>query len=89
MLVNFLWYTNSGDTLRIFSNPKPNQTDYITEGHFLVHFFGFLNKVPVIELLVLMIVIVGAIYYFAVQRNKPFVPVAPPEEEVLPEGAGA
>jgi amino acid transporter len=32
MLVNFLWYTNSGDTLRIFSNPKPNQTDYITEG---------------------------------------------------------
>jgi hypothetical protein len=25
-------------------------------------------------------VLIGLIYYFAVQRNKPFTPVVPPEE---------
>ena len=31
----------------------------------------------------LVIAIVGAIYYFAVQKKKPFEPVRPPEEEDL------
>jgi amino acid transporter len=79
MLVNFLWYTN-GETLRVISNPKPNQTDYFGTGP-LVHFGGFLNKIPVIELLMITVLLVGAIYYFTVQRNKPFTPVRPPEEE--------
>jgi amino acid transporter len=74
MLVNFLWYTNSTDSLRIISNPKPNQTGG------LVHFGGFLNKIPLIELLLAVVVIVGAVYYFGFQRRKPFTPVIPPEE---------
>ena len=84
MLVNFLWYTNDA-TLRVVSNPKPNQTDYFGTGP-LVHFGGFLNKIPVIELLIAVILIVGAVYYFSVQRNKPFTPVVPPDEEVEPLG---
>jgi hypothetical protein len=30
-----------------------------------------------------LIAIVGAIYYFSVQKKKPFEPVRPPEEEDL------
>jgi amino acid transporter len=78
MLVNFLWYTNSTDSLRVISNPKPNQTAG------LVHFTGFLNKIPVIELLIAVVVVVGVVYYFGFQRNKPFKSVAPPEEELEP-----
>jgi amino acid transporter len=85
MLVNFLWFTN-GETLRVISNPKPNQTDYFGTGP-LVHFGGFLNKIPVIELLLLTVILVGAIYYLAVQRNKPFTPVVLPEGEVDATGA--
>jgi amino acid transporter len=81
MLVNFLWYTNSSDSLRIISNPKPNQTDYFGTGP-LVHFFGFLNKIPVIETLMAVILLVGVIYHVGFQRNKPLVSVLPPEEEV-------
>jgi amino acid transporter len=87
MLVNFLWYTNTTDSLRIISNPKPNQTDYFGTGA-LVHFVGFLNSIPVIELLIGVVVVVGAIYYFGFQRNKPFTPVVPPED-VEPATAGA
>src|SRR5207245_7391315 len=63
MLVNFFWFTNSGDSLRIYSNPKPNQTGGA------VHFAGFLNKIPVIELVIVVILVVGVLYYVAVQRN--------------------
>ena len=83
MLVNFLWFS-TGDkdfTLRWLTNPKPVQTDYFGTGP-LVHFVGFLNKIPVIEMLVALIVVLGAIYYFGFQRNKPFRAVIPPEEEV-------
>jgi hypothetical protein len=78
--VNFLWYTNDS-TLRVVSNPKPIQTDYFGTGP-LVHFFGFLNKVPMIETLMVVILLVGVIYYLGFQRNKPWTPVVPPEEEV-------
>jgi urea carboxylase system permease len=78
MLVNFLWFTND-ETLRVVTNPKPNQTDYFGTGP-LVHFGGFLNKIPVIELLVAVVIIVGAIYYVGFQRRKPFTPVHPPDE---------
>ena len=70
--------------LRIFSNPKPIQTDYYEEGHQLVNFgLDFLNKIPVIWSVFTVVLIVGAIYFFAVQRNKPWEPVSPPEEEDL------
>ena len=43
---------------------------------------GFLNKIPVIELFMAVVLIVGAIYYFAVQRKKPWTPVVPPDEDL-------
>ena len=95
MLVNFL--TPSGATsgldpgdasassyLRIFSNPKPSQTDYVADGEQLVDFkIGFLNDIPVIWTVFALVMIIGAIYYFAAQRRKPYEAVHPPEEEDL------
>jgi amino acid transporter len=70
--------------MRIISNPKPIQTDYYVEGDQLVDFkIDFLNKIPVIWTVFALIAIAGAIYYFAVQKKKPFEPVRPPEEEDL------
>jgi amino acid transporter len=70
--------------LRIFSNPKPIQTDYYEKGQQLVNFgLDFLNKIPVIWSVFTVVLIVGAIYFFAVQRNKPWEPVEPPGEEDL------
>ena len=94
MLLNFLtpssatsaFDPNASDAnyLRIFSNPKPVQTDYFVEGEQLVDFkIGFLNEIPVIWTVFGIVILIGAIYYFAVQRNKPFVAVRPPEEEDL------
>jgi hypothetical protein len=44
---------------------------------------GFLNHIPLIELFMGVVLVVGAIYYLAAQRNKPFEPVRPPEQEDL------
>jgi urea carboxylase system permease len=83
MLINFLWYSNSkAFDLRQLTNPKATQTDYFGTGP-LVHFVGFLNKIPLIELIMVVVIVVGAVYYYAVQRNKPFTPVVPPEEGAL------
>jgi amino acid transporter len=85
MLVNFLWPasgTTGANALRIFSNPKPVQTDYYGTGP-LVHLgLSFLNHIPLIELVMAVVLITGAIYFFAVQRHKPFTAVAPPDEDV-------
>ena len=94
MLLNFLWPSSAtsafdpnasgANYLRIFSNPKPVQTDYFTEGKQLVDFkIGFLNDIPVIWTVFGLVIIIGAIYYYAVQRNKPLEAVRPPEEEDL------
>lgn len=102
MLLNFLTPSSAtsafdanatgANYLRIFSNPKPIQTDYFAEGKQLVDFkIEFLNKIPVIWTVFVLIIIIGAVYYFAVQKNKPFEPVRPPEEEdlsgIAPAGA--
>jgi hypothetical protein len=69
--------------LRIYTNPKPIQTDYYTQGQHLVNFgLDFLNKIPVIWTVFVVVAIVGAIYYLAVQRNKPWEPVSPPDEDL-------
>ena len=94
MLLNFLTPSSAtsafdpnatgANYLRIFSNPKPIQTDYFAEGKQLVDFkIDFLNKIPVIWTVFALVITIGAIYYFAVQKNKPFEPVRPPEEEDL------
>jgi amino acid transporter len=83
MMVNFLWpaSTSGANALRIFTNPSPNQTDYYGTGP-LVHFVGFLNNIALIEQVMVVVLLVGAIYYFAVQRKKPWEPVSPPEEDL-------
>jgi amino acid transporter len=74
---------SSANYLRIFSNPKAFQTDYYTEGVQLVNFHvGFLNKIPLIELFMLVVLLVGAIYYFSVQKGKPWESVVPPDEDL-------
>jgi amino acid transporter len=94
MMLNFLtpssaknaWDAGSASAanyLRIFSNPKPSQSDYYVKGHQLVNFhIGFLNDIPVIWTVFTVILVVGAIYYFAAQRNKPWEPVRPTEEDL-------
>jgi amino acid transporter len=83
MMINFLWpaSTSGAGSLRIFSNPSPDQTDYYGTGP-LVHFFGFLNKIALIEQVFVVVFIVGVIYYFAVQKKKPYTPVVPPDEDL-------
>ena len=94
MLLNFLTPSDASSAfdpnasgasyLRIFSNPKPIQTDYFVEGEQLVDFkIGFLNEIPVIWTVFALIVVVGAIYYAAVQRNKPYEAVVAPTDEDL------
>jgi amino acid transporter len=68
------------DRLRVFTNPNALQSDYLVQGQKLVNFHvSFLNKIPLIELVIAVVVIVGLIYYYAVQKNKPFTPVTPPD----------
>jgi urea carboxylase system permease len=83
MLVNFFWPASTG-SLRVFANPRPNQTDFLGTGKPLVDLFGidWLNKTPIIWTVTAFIVLVGLVYYVAFQRKKPFTPVVPPEEEV-------
>jgi hypothetical protein len=88
MLINF-WWPSAGDSAfsanasyRIFSNPTADQTDYYTKGDRLVSFgIHFLNKIPIIELVMVFILILGAIYYLGVQRSKPAETVVIPEPQ--------
>jgi amino acid transporter len=94
MMVNFLtpsssinaWESGSASAsnyLRIFSNPKPVQSDYYTQGEQLLNFhIGFLNKIPVIWTVFAVIFIAGALYYWIAQKKKPWEPVVPPGEDV-------
>jgi amino acid transporter len=93
MLLNFLTPSSASSAfdpnasganyMRIISNPKPVQTDYYVEGEQLVDFkIDFLNKIPVIWTVFSLILIGGAIYYLAAQRNKPWEPVAPTGEDL-------
>ena len=94
MLLNFLTPSSAtsafdpnatgANYLRIFSNPKPVQTDYFAEGKQLVDLkIGFLNDIPLIWTVFGVIIIAGLIYYYAAQKRKPFEPVHPPEDEDL------
>jgi urea carboxylase system permease len=94
MLLNFLTPSSAtsafdpdasgANYLRIFADPKPVQTDYFVEGEQLVDFkIDFLNEIPVIWTVFALIIIAGAIYYFAVQRKKPYEAVVAPTDEDL------
>ena len=49
---------------------------------------AFLNNIPVIELVIAVVVIVGAIYFFGFQKRKPYTPVVVPDD-TAPVGAAA
>jgi urea carboxylase system permease len=76
MLVNFAWP-------RAASNPKPNQTNGLLK-------LGFLDGIPILWIVVVFIVLLGAIYYLAVGRTKEFAPVIAPAGDDAPlAGTGA
>ena len=79
MLVNFAWP-------RAASNPKPNQTVAPAKLDFHV---DFLNKIPILWTVVVVITLIGAIYYLAVGRTKAFAPVTAPSGDDAPLLAGA
>ena len=59
MLVNFAWP-------RAASNPKPKQT-----GGLLTFGLGFLNRIPILWTVVIVIVLIGAIYYLVSGGPRP------------------
>jgi amino acid transporter len=91
MLINFAWP-------RPASNPKPSQT-VIGGVQQLDFHIDFLNNIPILWTVLVVIAAIGAIYYLAVGRNKEFAPVispsaddpplvsaAPPTQATQPEG---
>jgi len=77
MLVNFAWP-------RVASNPEPRQT-----GGLLSLGLGFLNRIPILWTVAVVIALVGAIYYLLVGRTKAFAPVtAPSPDDELPVVGG-
>jgi amino acid transporter len=80
MLLNLLWWTSDAASLRILTNPKATQTDYFGTGPLVNFHVDFLNKIPLMELIIGAVLIVGVIYYATVGRTKEFAVVVPPEE---------
>jgi len=76
MLINFAWP-------RAASNPKPNQT-VIGGVQQLDFHIGFLNNIPILWTVFVVIAAIGAIYYLAVGRTKEFAPVTVPADEPVP-----
>jgi amino acid transporter len=77
MLVNFAWP-------RAASNPEPQQT-----GGLLSLGIGFLDKIPILWTVLVVIVVIGAIYYLVAGRHKDIAPaVAPAPDDPIP-AAGA
>jgi len=83
MYINFLWPAgdSGANALRIFANPSGGQSDWYGTGP-LIHFPGFLDKISVIELVTAVVFLVGFIYWFAVQRTKPWTAPVQPEEDL-------
>jgi hypothetical protein len=77
MLVNFAWP-------RIQSNMTPNQTAGALDFH-----IGFLNKIPVLWTVFVLILLIGAVYYLAVGRRKTIDPVVTPAPDDPLPAAGA
>jgi amino acid transporter len=75
--------SSNANYLRVFSDPKPFQSDYYEEGVQLVDFkIDFLNKIPVIWTVFSAILIAGGLYYWLAQKKKPWAPVVPPDEDM-------
>jgi amino acid transporter len=79
MLVNFAWP-------RAASNPEPKQTAAPAQLNFHV---GFLNDIPILWTVFIVIVLIGAIYYLVTGRTKEFAPVMAPDNEPVPAAEAA
>ncbi len=75
MIINFAWP-------RAASNPKPSQTNGLLK-------LGFLDGIPILWIVVVFIVLIGAIYYLAVGRTKAFAPVIAPAGDDAPLAGAA
>jgi amino acid transporter len=87
MLVNFAWPPAASATsgARLTSNPRPSQTGGLLNFH-----VGFLNGIPILWTVFVVIALIGTIYYLVAGRNKTFAPVVTPAGDdaplsVLPE----
>ena len=69
MLINFAWP-------RVASNPTPTQSG-------VLH-LGFLNGIPILWTVFVVLALIGAVYYLAVGRTKHFAPVVTPEGDDAP-----
>jgi amino acid transporter len=72
MLINFAWP-------RPASNPKPNETGGLLNFH-----IGFLNGIPILWTVVVVIALIGVIYYAVVGRSKQFPAVVAPAGDDAP-----
>jgi hypothetical protein len=80
MIVNFAWP-------RAASNPEPNQTVVGTgksATQLLDFHIGFLNKIPILWTVVIVLALIGVIYYAVAGRNKQYPAVATPEGDDAP-----
>ena len=81
MLVNIAWPRGAPS----LTNPTPNQ-DRDANGHLLLNFgWHWLNDQPVLWTVVVVVTLVGAIYFAIFQRRKPAYLQAP-EGEVFATG---
>jgi amino acid transporter len=81
MLINFAWP-------RAASNPEPKQTVIAGVQQLNFH-IGFLNDIPILWTVFLVIVVIGAIYYLITGRTKEFAPVVAPDNEPVPAAEAA
>ncbi len=76
MLVNFAWP-------RAASNPSPNET-VIGKVQLLDFHIGFLNKIPILWTVFVVIVVIGIIYYAVAGSRKDLAPAAAPAGDDAP-----
>jgi amino acid transporter len=77
MLINFAWP-------RAASNPTPKQTALALNFH-----IGFLNGIPILWTVFVVLAVIGAVYYLLVGRTKDFAPVTTPAGDDRPLVAGS
>jgi amino acid transporter len=76
MLINFAWP-------RAASNPTPKQTALALNFH-----IGFVNGIPILWTVFVVLAVIGVIYYLLVGRTKAFAPVTAPAGDDPPLVAG-
>jgi urea carboxylase system permease len=81
MILNLMWWTNDSASLRILTNPTAKQSDY-GFGQLVNFHVGFLNSIPLMELVIGAVIVVGVVYYALVGRTKEFARVVPPDEDL-------